>query len=209
MTLYVATSNPGKLRDFAVAAAGAGRWQLEPLPGLSAIAPPEEDQPTFEGNARLKAVYYSRFAEAQSLVIADDSGLEVDTLGGAPGVHSARYATLGGFARGGSTDARNNQHLLTQLGASAERQARYRCVLVAARDGKVVATAEGVVEGEILLAPRGTLGFGYDPLFYLPSLGRTMAEIGPESRLTVSHRGRALRALLAVLEAEQADSARS
>ncbi|HMG03804.1 MAG TPA: non-canonical purine NTP pyrophosphatase, partial [Edaphobacter sp.] len=133
-------------------------------------------------------------------VLADDSGLEVDALQGAPGVRSARYAEDSGFAQDAdlALDQRNNQYLLRALDAvpEANRQGRYRCVLAAARDGNVIATAEGTVEGTILSSPRGAGGFGYDPLFLLSELGKTMAEIDLTTRLSVSHRGRALQALL-------------
>jgi XTP/dITP diphosphohydrolase len=200
MILYVATSNPGKLRDFAAAAEVAGSSiALEPLPGLADIPAPPEDEPTFEDNARAKAIYYSQHSPGD-IVLADDSGLEVDPLQGAPGVRSARYAEDSGFAQDAalSIDERNNQYLLRSLDAvpEANRQARYRCVLAAARDGKIIATAEGAVEGIILSSPRGSSGFGYDPLFLLPELGKTMAEIDLTTKFSLSHRGRALQALL-------------
>jgi XTP/dITP diphosphohydrolase len=210
MRLFVATTNPGKLRDFAYAAEGylhasaadreaAERIDLEPLPGLEAIPAPPEDEPTFAGNAREKAVYYSRLA-AGMLVLADDSGLEVTCLGDAPGVRSARYADDLRFpsAPPSTTDERNNAALLRELDGVPERcrQGRYRCALVLARDGEVLATADGGVEGSILTAPRGDGGFGYDPLFLVGELDRTMAELGPAARMSVSHRGRALRKLL-------------
>lgn len=207
MRLYAATSNPGKLRDFAVAAEDLNVG-IEPLPGLNNIPAPSEDEPTFAGNARVKAVYYSRFAPGE-LVIADDSGLEVDALNGEPGVRSARYAADAGFltttAEGpdelANADQRNNLYLLSKLEniPANNRQARYRCVLVAARDGVCLLTGEGTVEGEILNQPRGHGGFGYDPLFYLPSLEKTMAEIDLTAKHKISHRGKALRALLAAL----------
>ena len=195
LILYAATTNPGKLRDFAVAAESSG-IRIEPLPGLSEIPAPHEDEPTFAGNAALKAAYYSRFA--QGYVLADDSGLEVDALGGEPGVRSARYAQDLGFdtPEARTTDERNNLCLLGRMRDMANRSARYHCVLALAREGKVLLTADGSVEGEILTAPRGTGGFGYDPLFYLPELQRTMAEIPLEEKHTLSHRGRAFRALL-------------
>jgi XTP/dITP diphosphohydrolase len=139
-------------------------------------------------------------------VLADDSGLEVDALDGAPGVRSARFAADSGLVdspdANDNTDVWNNMILLQRLGAvpAGERTARYRCVLVAARDGVALHTAEGTVEGLILDAPRGTGGFGYDPLFYLPGLGRTMAELELETKHTLSHRGRAIAALLAQLK---------
>ncbi len=193
MILYAATGNPGKLRDFALATAPG--FEIQPLPGLADIRAPEEDQPTFEGNARLKAVYYSRFLPG-AMIVADDSGLEVDALGGAPGVYSARYAARAGFHEGQDPDSRNNAYLLAQLSAFTDRRARYRCVLAAGRDGQVLHTADGTVEGELLTDLRGTGGFGYDPLFYLPDLQQSMAELAPATRLSRSHRGRALRALL-------------
>ncbi|MGC2163454.1 MAG: non-canonical purine NTP pyrophosphatase [Silvibacterium sp.] len=201
--LYVATSNPGKLRDFAVAAETSDIG-IEPLPGLSEIPAPVEDEPTFAGNARLKAVYYSRFAPGE-MVLADDSGLEVDALHGEPGVRSARYAADAGFQASepstsglSSTDHSNNLYLLSKLKnvPADQRRARYRCVLAAARDGLCLFTGEGAVEGEILTQPRGEGGFGYDPLFYLPALGKTMAEIDLATKHDISHRGKALRALL-------------
>jgi len=199
LILYAATSNAGKLRDFATAAAVHG-ISIEPVPGLATIPAPPEDEPTFEGNAREKAVYYSQFAPGQ-IVIADDSGLEVDALEGAPGVRSARYAedSLYPQTPGSTTDERNNAcllHALTDI-PDACRDGRYRCVLAAARDGLVLHTAEGSVEGRILHAPRGDGGFGYDPLFLVPELNQTMAEISLEAKHELSHRGRAFRALLA------------
>ena len=139
------------------------------------------------------------------LVVADDSGLEVDALGGAPGVRSARFAADTGLVdspdANDNTDVWNNILLLQKMEAfPAElRTARYHCTLVAARDGEVVQVADGTVEGTILDAPRGMGGFGYDPLFYLPELGKSMAEIDLETKLSLSHRGRAIAALLAML----------
>jgi XTP/dITP diphosphohydrolase len=206
MTLYVATSNPGKLRDFSTAAANATLAEqiaILPLPNLSEIPAPDEDQPTFAGNAILKARFYSLHA-AGHIVLADDSGLEVDCLDGAPGVRSARYADDVGFPNtfASTPDERNNAALLRALDGIPEhcRRARYRCVLAAARDGEVLATASGAVEGSILSAPQGRDGFGYDPLFYLPAFGRTMAQLDPETRLGLSHRGRALALLLQTLK---------
>jgi len=196
LTLYAATTNPGKLRDFSVAAAESG-LAVEPLPSLKEIPAPEENEPTFAGNARLKAEYYSRFTD--DLVLADDSGLEVDALNGQPGVRSARFAEDAGFASHNaalSTDARNNLYLLDRMRNIPNRTARYHCVLALARNGSVLLTADGSVTGEILSAPRGTGGFGYDPLFWLPELSRTMAEITLEEKHQLSHRGRAFRALL-------------
>ena len=202
ITLYAATSNAGKLRDFAAAASQETGASILPLPLLETIPAPPENEPTFEGNARAKAVYYSRFLPGE-IVLADDSGLEVDSLEGEPGVRSARYASDAGFigSPATTTDQRNNLYLLTRLrGVSAGRRGgRYRCVLAAARDGQCLLTAEGNVEGEILSAPRGNGGFGYDPLFYLSEIGKTMAEIDLATKHGLSHRGRALGALLTAM----------
>ena len=197
MKLYIATSNPGKLRDFAVAA--SQHITLTPLPGIKEIPAPAEDEPTFEGNARLKANYYSHHAPGE-IVIADDSGLEVDALHGDPGVRSARYADDQHFdgPASATTDERNNLCLLHALSKISVKNptARYHCVLAAARNGKILCIGHGTVEGEILSAPRGTEGFGYDPLFYLPNQNKTMAELDIKTKLSFSHRGRAFTALL-------------
>ncbi len=187
--LYVATTNPGKLRDFASALTPG--LNLLPLPGLAGLPEAPEDEPTFLGNATSKALFYARLAPGLT-VLADDSGLEVDALGGAPGVRSARYADDHNYPSRRplpahpqqDTDKRNNLCLLDALASTreADRTARYRCVLVAARDGQVLASSSGSVEGEILAVPRGNGGFGYDPLFLLPDEGRTMAELAPEER---------------------------
>lgn len=204
LRLYVATTSQGKLRDFRTAAE-RHNISIEPLPGLADIDPPEEDGVTFAENATIKAVYYSQFAAGQ-LVVADDSGLEVDALDGEPGVRSARFAADMGLIdspdANDNTDVWNNMVVLQKLGdlPSERRTARYHCVLVGARDGKPEYSAGGTVEGVILEAPRGTGGFGYDPLFYLPQLQRTMAEIDPQTKLSLSHRGRALEALLDQLQ---------
>ena len=200
LRLYAATTSAGKLRDFRTAAQ-AFSVSIEPLPGIEKISAPKEDGDTFLANAATKAVYYSRFARGE-LVVADDSGLEVDALGGAPGVRSARFAADQGFVdspdANDNTDVWNNIVLLQRLeGIPASlRTARYHCTLVVARDEEVFQIADGSVEGVILDAPRGTGGFGYDPLFYLPELGKTMAEIDLETKLSLSHRGRAIAALL-------------
>ncbi|MGC9222659.1 MAG: non-canonical purine NTP pyrophosphatase [Terracidiphilus sp.] len=204
--LYAATTSAGKLRDFRTAAQ-AFSIALDPLPGIEKIPAPEEDGDTFLANAATKAVYYSRFAPGE-LVIADDSGLEVDALGGAPGVRSARYAADEGLVdspdANDNSDVWNNMLLLQKLAGipPALRTGRYHCTLVAARDGEVVQIADGTVEGTILEAPRGSGGFGYDPLFYLPQLDKSMAEIDLETKLRLSHRGRALAALLPLIAGE-------
>lgn len=201
-TIFIASSNAGKLRDFSIAAAEAGKSGsivLELLPGLSDIPPAPENEDTFEGNARSKAVYYSELVRG-SLVLADDSGLEVNALNGAPGVRSARYSVDAGIepTAGETADQANNGLLLANLAAVPEnqRQARYQCVLAVARDGKCLLTANGHVDGRILTQPTGAGGFGYDPLFFLPDQGLTMAQIDLETKHRLSHRGRAFRALL-------------
>ena len=199
MFFYVASTNPGKLRDFAHAGRSFPHAAIVPLANLDIIPSPEENADTFEGNAILKAIAYSLTAPGQ-YILADDSGLEVDALKGAPGVRSARYADDLGFRtnRPLPTDQRNNLCLLDALSSTREedRTARYRCVLALAKDGVILTTADGTVEGEILAVPRGSGGFGYDPLFLLPEEGLSMAEIDPAMRLRVSHRGRALVGLL-------------
>jgi len=171
---------------------------------MERIDPPAEDGGTFEENARIKAIEYSRHAPG-TIVLADDSGLEVDALHGAPGVRSARYAADAGFVTElcdrDDDDTRNNALLMENMREvqSMRRTARYRCVLAAARDGECIAVAHGTVEGTILESPRGSGGFGYDPLFYVPELHQTMAEIGLEEKYKISHRGHALRRLLTQL----------
>ncbi len=196
MKIYVASSNAGKLADFRTAAREFSGVEIEPLPGLAEIPAPPEDEPTFEGNARAKAIYYSRFAPGM-WVIADDSGLEVDALDGKPGVRSARFALDAGVAiKDGGLDAANNAALLAALTGVTDRAAKYRCALALGSDGSIEQVTFGTVEGEILTMPVGEGGFGYDPLFYNEELESTMAEAPMENRLRVSHRGRALRALL-------------
>ena len=203
LRLYAATTSAGKLRDFQ-AAALAHDVEIEPLPGIRKIEAPEENGDTFLANAAAKAIYYSRFAPGE-LVVADDSGLEVDALGGAPGVRSARFAADSGIVdspdANDNTDVWNNIVLLKKMEdfPSPLRTARYHCTLVIARDGEVFQVADGSVEGVILDAPRGTGGFGYDPLFFLPELDKTMAEIDLKTKLSLSHRGRAIAALLPLL----------
>lgn len=187
MKVYCATGNPGKLREFQL----AGELldiDIEPLAGLKEIVPPEEHGATFEENACLKAAYYSRFAPGP--LFADDSGLEVDALGGAPGVYSARYAGPD------ATDQANNELLLARLGDNPHRTARFVCVIALAESGEIRQTFRGEVEGEILRAPRGPGGFGYDPLFYYPPFACSFGEVDGPKKFDVSHRGKALRALL-------------
>ncbi|HEX6907929.1 MAG TPA: non-canonical purine NTP pyrophosphatase, partial [Terriglobales bacterium] len=165
------------------------------LPGFSSLPQVSEDQDSFEGNAAKKATYYSRFASG-AVVLADDSGLEVGALQGAPGVHSARYAATS--PQGNASDAANNARLLHEMQNLPDdrRQAQFVCVIVAARDGKALASFRGEAPGIILHGPRGTGGFGYDPLFYFPALGKTFAELSAAEKARVSHRGQAFRKFL-------------
>jgi XTP/dITP diphosphohydrolase len=198
--LYAATGNKGKLAEFIQSASGFNIVVLA-LPDLASIPEPVEDAPTFQGNADLKARTYSLTLPGQ-LVFADDSGLAVDALDGAPGVRSARFADDLGFEPGeGSKDERNNRALLALMRPRTDRRARFVCTLALARDGGILLRAEGSVEGELLQAPRGEGGFGYDPLFLLPALGVTMAELPREQKWVLSHRGNAFRSLLAQLRA--------
>jgi XTP/dITP diphosphohydrolase len=236
--LYLASSNPGKLREFRVAASARG-IQVEPLPGIEGLSACTEDGRTFEENARKKALHYSAYVSAP--VFADDSGLCVDALGGAPGVFSAR------FAGPDATDDENNRKLLEELrrvatggggpaqsealrsggslipenrraslGASQENQAspprleeqhsgraaHYVCIIALAQGGRILCLTEGRADGVILDEPRGTGGFGYDPYFYCAPLGKTFAELKPEEKFAVSHRGEAFRKLLDCLSQE-------
>jgi XTP/dITP diphosphohydrolase len=199
MKIFVATSNSGKLRDFQAIAAGTD-IELDLLPRERLDPAPIETGSTFQENARLKAIEYSKRVPGV-FVLADDSGLEVDALQGAPGVHSARYAALKDASADphtNSPDVANNTRLLRELAEVPDNQrtARFACVLALARDGEVVTIARGAVEGNILHKLRGTGGFGYDPLFFVPELGITFAEISPEQKGIYSHRGRAFRTLL-------------
>jgi XTP/dITP diphosphohydrolase len=202
MILHAATCNPGKLAEFTTTAATSGVEVLA-LPGLAAMPEPIEDAATFRGNAEIKALAYSRLAPGL-LVMADDSGLEVEALGGQPGVRSARFADDMGFEPNSpiDKDARNNRCVLSLLAAlpSPPRQARFTCELAVARDGRILYNARGKVEGVLLTAPRGTEGFGYDPLFLVPALGLTFAEIPRAQKWQLSHRGNAFRALLQQLQ---------
>jgi XTP/dITP diphosphohydrolase len=195
--ILIATSNPGKLRDFAGAAAVHG-VEIAGIPNFSSLPLVVEDGQTFEENAQKKAEEYSRYV-AGEIVVADDSGLEVDALNGAPGVHSARYAADRlELADANTDDGANNARLLRELKDVAEekRTGRFVCLLATARDGKTLATFRGTVEGTILDAPRGTNGFGYDPLFYFPQIGKTFAELNAEEKSKYSHRGKAFRKFL-------------
>jgi XTP/dITP diphosphohydrolase len=195
--ILIATSNPGKLRDFAGAARPHG-IEIAAIPNFSSLPQVVEDGQTFEENARKKAEEYSLHI-AGEMVVADDSGLEVDGLNGAPGVHSARYAAdQPHLAEDNTDDEANNARVLRELrGLDPEqRGGRFICVLAVARDGKTLATFRGIAEGMILDQPRGKNGFGYDPLFYFPEIKKTFAELTAEEKARHSHRGSAFRQLL-------------
>jgi len=194
-TLVVATANEGKLAEFAAALAPAG---IEVL-GLAALGPGDpvaETGATFEANAHLKAEAYSR--RTPHLVLADDSGLEVDALDGRPGVFSARY---------GSPDLSDTARCKAIMKGLVDvpeekRTARFRCVLAVARDGKTLATFDGAVEGLILREMRGEHGFGYDPIFFHGPSGRAFGQLTREEKEKVSHRGAAIRKLLDALKGQ-------
>jgi tRNA nucleotidyltransferase len=187
--VVLATRNKGKIREFTAAFEELG-FTVWTIDDIVDIVEPEETGSTFLENAEMKALYY---AEACGLpCVADDSGLEVDALGGAPGVLSARYAGDHG------NDEANNQRLLEELAEvpAEERTARYQCALVWATPAGQVVSATGSCEGRIQLTPMGKGGFGYDPYFYIPKLKTTMANISMEQKQAISHRGKALRALV-------------
>jgi XTP/dITP diphosphohydrolase len=185
--LWCATGNAGKLREFQRAAAEAG-IEIEGLPDFKRIPECVEDGATFAENAILKARHYAPYAPGA--VFADDSGLVVDALDGTPGVYSAR------FAGPHATDEQNNRLLLVRLRGVANRRARFVCVIALVEGDEVRGLYEGDVEGEMLDAPRGSGGFGYDPLFYYPPFARTFGEATEEQKLAVSHRGQAFRKML-------------
>ena len=213
--IYLATSNPGKVREFHEAARALD-VTLGPLPGLDRLPPPIEDGNTFEQNARKKAEYYSRHApgalvlpshiaqerrDPGALVLAEDSGLAVDALNGAPGVYSARYAAMlrsGTASHENSNDQENNLALIRQLERlpGGKFAGKYVSVIALARNGRTLATFTGEAHGELLTVPRGSGGFGYDPLFYFPVLGCTFAELSLEKKRKYSHRGQAFRNFL-------------
>jgi XTP/dITP diphosphohydrolase len=195
--VLIATSNPGKLRDFAGAALAYG-IEIASIPNFSSLPAVVEDGLTFECNARKKAEAYSLCVPGE-IVLADDSGLEVDALGGAPGVHSARYAADEPHkAEANTDDEANNARVIRGLrGIPPERRTgRFVCVLVAARDGKALQTFRGAAEGIILDSQRGANGFGYDPLFYFAQIQKTFAELTAEEKANYSHRGAAFRGFL-------------
>ncbi len=194
--LFLASSNPGKLKEYrtlADAAATSVSIELALLPGFESFPAFEENAPTFAENAAGKALHYSRLREG--LVLADDSGLVVPALRGAPGVQSARYA---------GAHAKNLQRIEKLLGemhdkVGKERAAYFVCAIALARKGRALAVVTDRADGEILESPRGAGGFGYDPVFYFPALKKTFAELSPAEKNQHSHRGKAFRKLLAAL----------
>ncbi len=191
--VFCATSNPGKLREFRLAAS-----DIEVQPLEQSVPPPEETGATFEDNAIEKALYYGGFVDGY--LFADDSGLEVEALGGAPGVHSARYAGPD------ATDAANNALLLERMAGVTDRRTRFVCVIALVRNGQLVKTFRGSVEGRILDSPRGTGGFGYDPLFYHEGFGCTFGEAPIGHKMLVSHRAQALAAMFTYLRAASVEN---
>jgi XTP/dITP diphosphohydrolase len=205
--IHIATSNAGKLRDFAGAASSLG-IEITSIPNFASLPAVIEDGFTFEENARKKAQSYSREVPGE-LVLADDSGLEVEALKGAPGIHSARYAADAPHLMNNNTDDEaNNARLLRELKdvPTDKRSARFVCVIAAARDGQTLEVFRGEAEGTILNRPRGTNGFGYDPLFYFPQIQKTFAELTPEEKARYSHRGAAFHQFLAWYRAIKDDA---
>lgn len=198
--LFLASSNPGKLEEFRALAQTStpgvtdvldARVEIELLPRFDSLPKFEEDAPTFAENAAGKALHYSRLGEG--LVFADDSGLVVPALGGAPGVHSARYAGPN------ATSAERIVKLLGELRGKEgdERAAYFVCAIALAERGRAIAIVTARVDGEILESRRGSGGFGYDPVFYFPALRKTFAELLPQEKNQISHRGKAFRRMVA------------
>ena len=195
--LLIATTNSGKLREIRELL-GDVTVALVSLSDIAPISPPEETGLTFAENARLKAEYYA--AHAQLPTVAEDSGLVIDALGGEPGIHSAR------FLRPDATYPERFAEIYRRLARqpAGARTARFICALAVVDDGKVVFETTGTIEGQIAEAPRGTGGFGYDPLFYYPPYGSTLAEVDQPAKLAVAHRGQAFRQLAAWLRSRSA-----
>ena len=191
--VYLASSNPGKLREYRELA--GSHIRIEPLPNFDSLPPFDESTPTFAENAAGKALHYSRYTPG--IVLADDSGLVVPALGGAPGVQSARYA---GPA---ASDADRYQKLLREMQTKIgdDRKARFVCVIAIAQTGKALAIVSDRAEGVLATEPRGPGGFGYDPIFLFPDLGRTFAELTGVQKNQYSHRGKSFRKAEKILEA--------
>lgn len=191
--LVLASGNPGKLKEYQLLAAGHD-LALQLLPGFAAIPEFPEGAPTFAENAAGKALYYSK--HCSDLVFADDSGLVVPALGGAPGVQSARYA-----GPGASNDAKIAKLLDALKGKTGSQRAAYFVgVIAVASQGRCTTVVSAKADGMILKSPQGTGGFGYDPIFYFPPLSKAFAELIPEEKNQHSHRGKAFRRLMEVWE---------
>jgi XTP/dITP diphosphohydrolase len=197
VTVRCATTNSGKLREFRLAGELAS-VQVEPLPGIQSIPAPDETGTTFEENAIQKALYYG--AHTSDWLFVDDSGLEVDALGGAPGVYSAR------FAGPDATDEANNSLLMERLAGVSDRGAQFVCVIALGRGGQNLQTFRGIVRGQIVQAPRGPNGFGYDPLFFYEPFGCTFGEAAAADKMRVSHRAQALKRMFTWLGSNDARS---
>jgi XTP/dITP diphosphohydrolase len=191
--IILASSNPGKLTEFQSMANSNPSIHLELLANFSALPTFPENAPTFAENAAGKALHYSQFTDG--LIVADDSGLVVPALGGAPGVRSARYAGPN------ATDSQRNEKLLEEMAALTgnARRAHFICAIAAAQKNRAVAVITARVDGEILTAPRGSTGFGYDPVFFIRDLDKTFAELSANEKNKISHRGKAFHRLLEVL----------
>lgn len=193
MKILVASHNPGKLKELAELLAGLPiQWVTLDEVGITHEI--EETGDTFEANARLKAEGYAQMSSL--ITLADDSGLEVDALGGEPGVYSARYGGPG------ADDDDRNRLVLEKMRdvPTGKRSARFRCVVAVAVPGDDTLTADGVVEGAVGFEPRGSHGFGYDPIFWMAEYGATLAELGPDIKNRISHRSRAIQAIKPRLE---------
>lgn len=190
--VVLASSNPGKLREYREMAAGS-RVEVESLANFGSLPAFDESAPTFAENAAGKALHYSRFTP--EIVLADDSGLVVPALGGAPGVRSARYAGPD------ATDAERYHKLLREMEgkSGSERSARFVCVIAMAQRGKALLVVSDRAEGVLATEPRGSGGFGYDPIFFFPELSRTYAELSASEKNSYSHRGKAFRKALKLL----------
>jgi XTP/dITP diphosphohydrolase len=191
--IFIASSNPGKLREYRILGADSP-LEIALLPNFGEFPPFEESAPTFAENSAGKALHYSKFAPG--IVLADDSGLVVPALGGAPGIHSARYAGPD------ATDQDRFRKLLREMQAKTgdDRRARFVCVTSLAESGRALAVVSDSAQGTITTEPRGSDGFGYDPVFFFRELGRTYAEITREEKNQYSHRGKAFRKILAFLQ---------